>query len=431
MLQLMALADWFLDRTHFTEPRDRIRGRIFIFILFLNVFLHILLGTLLPIEKTELPFLNRLIFQLGCLTVVLIYTKVTGKYCLAAAAHFLFQQAHMLHVFSQSQSLHNVYFTGIGTQVVAITFVLGWKRAFPLVALQTLVVMFMVSWKGAYAHQLPFNLDLVQYSKILVWSTLASQLMMILLSWLYQGSMEQDYARLHEDRKRLFRSARTFDLSRMLGELNHHVNNPLSILHAQLYRLKMHAKRGGPPDVQPGFSEASQRALQKIRFMVEHLKVLASPDSQEELAPFSMNDLCHDILGRFQEAFRLQGIAFEYIDHSMNYTLIWRRHELFTILTAVIQNAAEAVEGCVEKKVKFCVERHPQCLIFIVQDTGPGITDDQRTRLFKPFHSTKSGSQHLGLSLLSAKAVLETRGGFIRYEDEAQGGSFRIGLPLS
>ncbi|WP_141731948.1 sensor histidine kinase [Oligoflexus tunisiensis] len=430
MQHLMALADWFLDRTNFAGPRDRIRGRTFIFILIFDVVLHIVLGIALPVEKHETPYLNPLLFQLCCLTAVLIYTKVTGKYCLAAAAHFLIQQAHMVQVFYQSQSLHNVYFTSIGTEVVAITFILGWRWAFPLVALHTIILLIMVSWNGAYANQLPYQLDLASYSGILAFSLIVSQLMMILLSWLYQGSLEQDYARLHEDRKRLFRSARTFDLSRMLGELNHHVNNPLSIIHAQLYRLKVHARRGVSSDFQPGFPDASQRALQKIRFMVEHLKVLATPDSHEEVTSISIRDLCHDILGRFQETFRLQGIALDFIDRTMNLSFTWRRHELFTILTAVVRNAGEAVESSVEKRVSICVERHPQWLVFVIRDTGPGITGEQRTRLFKPFHSTKAGSQHLGLSLLSAKAVLEIRGGFIRYEDAMQGGSFRIGLPL-
>jgi C4-dicarboxylate-specific signal transduction histidine kinase len=144
-----------------------------------------------------------------------------------------------------------------------------------------------------------------------------------------------------------------------------------------------------------------------------------------------VRNLCLHILTHFQESFRLKGIALQFVDQTMNMTFSWRRHELFTILVSIVQNAGEAVETSTEKKVTVRIERYAQGLMFSVTDTGPGIPDEQRARLFKPFHSTKSASHHLGLSLLSAKAILEDRGGSIACEDVAHGCSFHIALPLA
>jgi signal transduction histidine kinase len=310
------------------------------------------------------------------------------------------------------------------------SFILGLRLAIPLTLFQALATLMMVQRNGAYAASLPFGMELATYSGLLAFSILLAQFAMILFSWLYHASLREDYAKLQRERTRLFRSARTFDLSRMLGELNHHVNNPLSVIHAQLYRMALHAEKRPVSPEERKLSGSSAEAMQKIRFIVEHLRLLASPDSQESVSTISVRNLCLHILTHFQENFRLKGITLQFVDQTMNMSFPWRRHELFTILVAVIQNAGEAVEHSAEKQVTMRIERYPQWLMLTITDTGPGIPDEQRAQLFKPFHSTKHGSRHLGLSLLTAKAVLEDRGGTIACEDVAHGCSFHIGLPL-
>ncbi|HYX32431.1 MAG TPA: HAMP domain-containing sensor histidine kinase [Oligoflexus sp.] len=431
MLQMMAVADWFLERSHALSVRDRIRGRIFIFVLGLHFIFQTSLIFLLTSERSPFPFFSQILGEALILIVLLMYTRFTGTYRPGAIAHFLVQIAHMGVIMAQGESLHSVYFTTIGTNVVIMGFILGLKRAIPLVLLQAVMTLVLVHWNGIYARQLPFQLDLPGYAYVLAFSLLLAQLTVVAFSWLYQSSLQQDYAQLQQERVSLFRSARMFDLSRMLGELNHHVNNPLSIIHAQLYRLALHAGQHPSRAESRELTAVSSQALQKIRFIVEHLKILASPDTQERLSVISIHNLCLHILTHFQEGFRLKGISLHFVDQTMNMSFSWRHHELFTILAAVIQNAGEAVENCVEKQVTMRTEKCDEWLVFIICDTGPGIPEEEQGQLFKPFHSTKRSSHHLGLSLLSSRAVLEDRGAYIVCEDVAHGCSFQIGLPLT
>jgi signal transduction histidine kinase len=430
MLQMTAVADWFLDRAHFPSYRDRIRGRTFILVLGLTLVFQSVLGFLLPDQTRVFAFKSQILIQVSGLLILLTYTRLTGRYRTAAIVHFILEKFLMGLVFYRGESLHSIYFASMGTDVVVASFILGPKLAMPLILFQALATLAMVYWNRGYSQQLPFALDLTTYAGVLASSLMMAQFLMIIFSWLYQGSLQNEYARLQHERRRLFRSARSFDLSRMLGELNHHVNNPLSIIHAQLYRLALHAKKGPVSIEDRQLSGAGAQALQKIRFIVEHLKTLAYPDTQEPLSSIPIRSLCLHILTHFQENFRLKGIALRFLDQTMNMSFVWRHHELFTILAALIQNAAEAMEETPEKLITVRIERSSQWLIFHVQDTGSGISEEQRERLFKPFHSTKHGSQHLGLSLVSAKAVLEDRGGGIICDDVAQGCSFQVSLPL-
>jgi two-component system nitrogen regulation sensor histidine kinase NtrY len=66
----------------------------------------------------------------------------------------------------------------------------------------------------------------------------------------------------------------------------------------------------------------------------------------------------------------------------------------------------------------------------IVADTGPGITDDMRERLFLPWFSTRQRGTGLGLSIVAK--IVQDHGGSIRAENNTPAGArFIIELPLA
>ncbi len=67
-----------------------------------------------------------------------------------------------------------------------------------------------------------------------------------------------------------------------------------------------------------------------------------------------------------------------------------------------------------------------------VEDTGSGIPDEVRPRLFQPFFSTKPIHQGSGLGLVIAKEAIERSGGRITFTSQVGvGTSFRIRIPMA
>jgi signal transduction histidine kinase len=62
-----------------------------------------------------------------------------------------------------------------------------------------------------------------------------------------------------------------------------------------------------------------------------------------------------------------------------------------------------------------------------VSDDGPGISDDNRRRLFEPHFTTKEGGTGLGL-FMSYGIVREHQGQLI-YEENRRGAVFTVTLP--
>ncbi len=69
-------------------------------------------------------------------------------------------------------------------------------------------------------------------------------------------------------------------------------------------------------------------------------------------------------------------------------------------------------------------------LVVEVSDTGPGIPEEYRAKLFQPFFTRKPGGTGLGLTIV--KKTVEDHGGTIEVESEAgKGTTFRIFLPVA
>jgi hypothetical protein len=65
----------------------------------------------------------------------------------------------------------------------------------------------------------------------------------------------------------------------------------------------------------------------------------------------------------------------------------------------------------------------------VVSDTGHGLTDEIRERLFLPFYSTKHRGTGLGLSI--AAKIIQEHGGSLRAESNSpKGARFLLRLPL-
>jgi two-component system, LuxR family, sensor kinase FixL len=98
------------------------------------------------------------------------------------------------------------------------------------------------------------------------------------------------------------------------------------------------------------------------------------------------------------------------------------------VLLNLLRNAAEAMDCSARRELSITTTRAEDMVEICVADTGPGLPELVRTKLFEPSVTTKPNGMGVGLSV--CRAIVEAHGGELRAGDAEGGGTvFRLTVP--
>jgi signal transduction histidine kinase len=103
------------------------------------------------------------------------------------------------------------------------------------------------------------------------------------------------------------------------------------------------------------------------------------------------------------------------------------RNQLLRVFNNLIKNAIQAI-GPVKGEVGITITRTGSFYRVSVSDTGPGIPEEKRDKIFTPNFTTKTSGMGLGLAIV--RSTILSYGGEVWYEtDEVKGTIFGFTLP--
>ncbi len=102
--------------------------------------------------------------------------------------------------------------------------------------------------------------------------------------------------------------------------------------------------------------------------------------------------------------------------------------EIEQVIMNLITNAIDAMQNSKEKILKIRTYKKGDFVVCEVQDTGSGIPENIKDKIFTPFFTTKKSGTGIGLS--SSKRIIKKYGGEISFEsEEGKGTRFFVMLP--
>ena len=106
--------------------------------------------------------------------------------------------------------------------------------------------------------------------------------------------------------------------------------------------------------------------------------------------------------------------------------------QLEQVLINLITNAVHAVEGREAGRVIVRAKvESPSTVLVEVGDSGPGISETDRERIFEPFYTTKPDGKGTGLGLPIVRNIIDQHRGEITIATSDLGGAaFRVILPV-
>ena len=249
------------------------------------------------------------------------------------------------------------------------------------------------------------------------------------------------YVVVLENATELLRAQKQSAWKEVARRVAHEIKNPLTPISLSAEQIRRHIGRIADllhdrelesPSVATiqRSSEVISGSVETMRSLVDQFSSLAEfPHARPR--PADLNTIVDNTLAMF--AGRLEGIVVT-SDLGRSLPLVLADPEaLKRALSNLIDNAAEAMNQSLLREIRIgTAPSHTaeHMVELIVADTGPGVTDEMRERLFLPYFSTKQRGSGLGLTI-AAKIVADHQGTIRVEKNQPSGACFVIELPTA
>ncbi|MEO6981657.1 MAG: ATP-binding protein, partial [Edaphobacter sp.] len=246
----------------------------------------------------------------------------------------------------------------------------------------------------------------------------------------------QGYVIVLENATELLRAQKQSAWKEVARRVAHEIKNPLTPISLSAEQIRRHIDRLGntltereiaSPSVAVirRCSEVITSSVESMRSLVDQFASLAEfPTARPR--PADLNTIVENSLALFAGRMTTIRVVKKM---SSDLPLVMADPEaLKRALGNLIDNAAEAMQKSLHRELFVCTHLLENGVVELtIADTGSGLTDDMRERLFLPYFSTKQRGTGLGLAI-AAKIIQEHQGTIRAEKNEPAGAKFIIEL---
>ena len=259
----------------------------------------------------------------------------------------------------------------------------------------------------------------------------------VTVSSLDSGQAQSGFVVVFEDNTELVRAQRSEAWQEVARRLAHEIKNPLTPVALAAGRIEVQLDRyaAAKTDAErAAIRETLESLTHTIDREVRSLNTLVSSFSDVARFPTirpEANDI-NAVVGDAVSVFdgRLPDIDLRLITDPEIAQAEIDPPAFKRAIVNLIDNAADVLQESWVKEIVVSTQGRPDSdgVEVIVADSGPGISAENKERLFLPYFSTKNRGSGLGLPIV--RSVVEEHGGSIRVEDNQPAGTrFVIELP--
>lgn len=248
-----------------------------------------------------------------------------------------------------------------------------------------------------------------------------------LAGWLVSRRLLQRLVdeRREQDRQ-LFQREKMNTLGELAMGLAHEIGNPLAGMKAVVQVLR---QEGETSPAMARYLPRLENEIDRLAGFLRTFHGFAAPQDCQPM-PCRLEDLLDDVLLWTRKEAKEKGIAIRHRQCGRDIPpLLADPNQLKQLLLNLVINAIHAIDGPGEITLSMC--NFPQGaplfkdgrrrVHFCVEDDGPGIPAEVRTRIFEPFFTTRPDGTGLGLAVV--KKIAEQHGAEIQVHPRAPRGT--------
>lgn len=244
---------------------------------------------------------------------------------------------------------------------------------------------------------------------------------------------EKAHALILAAQQELARANRVATLGALSVSIAHELNQPISSMAIDVDTCRRALETDAPDRASlRRILERIERNTERLANIVERTRERISRQRRKP-EPLHLSDVAEEVRVLLEHDFAARGAALRITcDHDIP-PVSADKVELQQVFVNLLVNALDAMATTMEEKrrVDVRIGRAETGWVQVsIGDAGPGISDENMTKLFQPFFTTKSGG--IGMGLQICRATIEALGGELRACNRPEGGAvFEFSLPAA
>lgn len=248
-------------------------------------------------------------------------------------------------------------------------------------------------------------------------------------------------ARLFEELSRAQAEAAQSEKMAIIGTLtagiNHEINNPLGIARGRCEGFLLGVRDGaykslGRDDILNKVTDVMNIIMKQTDRAINITKRLSSfaKPSKDIVEDVAIEEDVDEVLGLVSYELQLEHIEVEKNLPKNLPVIRVDRKEFQEVLFNLIRNAAQAIKE--NGRITIAAGVSGKKVFVDIQDTGSGISAENKDKLFRPFFTTKGPGKGTGLGLFIIRKIVEKNGGkvYIKKTKVGKGTTFSLEFPL-
>lgn len=249
----------------------------------------------------------------------------------------------------------------------------------------------------------------------------------------------QNQAR-HALEDRLFQTEKLATIGQLAAEIAHEVGTPLNVIVGRARGLAK--KAGDPAKVAKNADIIAEQATRITRIIQRLLDFARRKVGTTESELVNLNEITLKTMEFLEARFAGDGIKHSFTWEEKLPPVAGQADQLQQVLLNLLINAIEATPtgGRVSVETSAVTRRRPGLeevepetyAVVEIADTGAGVPEADRERIFEPFYTSKDREGGTGLGLSVTQGIVKEHDGWVEIDNSTNGGArFRLFFPAA
>lgn len=238
----------------------------------------------------------------------------------------------------------------------------------------------------------------------------------------FYSALITDLSEIEMERYKSIQTAKLASIGELAAGVGHEINNPLAILRGIYEQCVRLVDRQSPYEKIKFQLEKQEAALTRITTIVDALRIYARGE-KIQFQPISIHQGVQDTLNLVESMFKRYEIKIVTDLQAQDDVILGSLGQIQQVLMNLISNARDAMDKSPIKQITIKTKNEGHYFCLSVSDTGQGMDEATKQKMFQPFFTTKERGKGTGMGTSISLGIIRSHNGQFDFTSKLNEGS--------